>query len=307
MKKSIIGLLVVCLFLCVTSVMAEEWQVPGDFATIQAAINASAVVAGDTIKVVGPGSFYGATVTKQVEIKGENGAVINDGPSPWNMATRRTGFYFPQNGGVGSTISHLTFESVEFPVFSRGVDDVTVEHCTMKKPVQGVTNWHGVRWQVAYNEIIDLRTLNGGGIGILVGSRLGLDITDNLVAHNKINGTVYMGAGELGGYNATGIVLFADFRWGAAGASSIAYNQVVKNKIALKSEKPSLVDVVAVELTDTRDDPDLLIICDNSIGFNDFRGTTLQLQLTPEELATCNAISRNFGENRGHGLHPSAF
>jgi hypothetical protein len=48
-------------------------------------------------------------------------------------------------------------------------------------------------------------------------------------------------------------------------------------------------------------------IHDNAIGFNDFRGTTTQLVLTPDALDTTNVLSRNLGDNRGHGLHPKAF
>ena len=69
----------------------------------------------------------------------------------------------------------------------------------------------------------------------------------------------------------------------------------------------ALVDVVAFEMTDTRDDETFAVIHDNAIGFNDFRGTALQIVLTPETLADANDISRNLGENRGHGLHPSVF
>ena len=60
-------------------------------------------------------------------------------------------------------------------------------------------------------------------------------------------------------------------------------------------------------MTDTRDNPladPFPVIHDNAVGFNDFRGTTLQIVLTPEELADYNSISRNLGENRGHGLQP---
>jgi len=45
----------------------------------------------------------------------------------------------------------------------------------------------------------------------------------------------------------------------------------------------------------------------NKIGFNDLRGTALQIALTPDGLDEDNKISRNLGDNRGHGLHPSAF
>jgi len=37
------------------------------------------------------------------------------------------------------------------------------------------------------------------------------------------------------------------------------------------------------------------------------RGTRTQIVLTPDTLDEVNAISRNLGDNRGHGLHPSVF
>lgn len=89
----------------------------------------------------------------------------------------------------------------------------------------------------------------------------------------------------------------------------IAYNRVVKNKVSLVSDNPDVVAVVAFELTDTRDNENECceVIYDNAIGFNDFRGTEIQIALTPETLQGCNDISRNFGDNRGHGSHPSVF
>ena len=305
-KLMILGIFGVSLIL-VSVASAADWYVPGSFPTIQAAIDSSS--SGDRI-FVGPGHHYGATVTKAVEIRGEDGAVINDGPLPWGVPTRKAGFFFSGLGsGSGATISHFRFETVEFPVFSRGANDVTVEHCTLINPIQGVTNWHGQRWQISHNEIIDLQTFNGGGIGILIGGVLKTWqylITDNVVAHNKIIGVLHVMAGDGGGYNGTGIVLYADFRWGAAGADQIAYNRVVKNKISVVSDTPSVVDVAAIELTDTRGLTG--VIYENSIGFNDLRDTVLQIYLTPVGLDNpVNDISRNLGENRGHGLHPSAF
>ena len=69
------------------------------------------------------------------------------------------------------------------------------------------------------------------------------------------------------------------------------------------------MNVVVFELTDTRDDEVLgpLTIFDNAIGFNDFRGTALQIVLTPTTLEDYNEISRNKGDNRGRGSHPSLF
>lgn len=51
-----------------------------------------------------------------------------------------------------------------------------------------------------------------------------------------------------------------------------------------------------------------IVICDNAIGFNDFRGSVDQIAFTPAELEGCNKISRNLGDNRRYdGLHPKVF
>lgn len=67
--------------------------------------------------------------------------------------------------------------------------------------------------------------------------------------------------------------------------------------------------MVAIELTEAEapDDPYVNVVFDNAIGFNDLRGTVTQIALTPDNLDESNAISRNLGNNRGHGLHPSVF
>jgi len=193
---------------------------------------------------------------------------------------------------------------------AEAVDDVTVTQCTFLNSIQAVSNWRGSRWGITHNVIRDLRTRNGGGIGILVGDYSGGDVTDNVVSHNKISGTLHVLSGDGGGYDGTGIVLYADFRSGGAGAANIAWNRIVKNHISLTSDTPLVVDVNAFELTDTRDDTGAEgypVIHDNAIGFNDFRDTVKQIALTPMDLENWNSISRNFGDNRGHGLHPNVF
>jgi len=203
----------------------------------------------------------------------------------------------------------LAFD-VDLAIMNGGsVNNVSVDHCTFKNAIQAVSNWSGNGWQISHNVITDLRTRNGGGIGILVADRLGGIVQDNVVSHNRISGTLNVDPNDGGGYCGTGIVIYADFRWGMAGAYEISFNRVVKNKVSLKSDTPLIVPVVAFELTDTRDDPMLgcNVIHDNAIGFNDFRGTETQIALTPDELVDCNSISRNLGNNRGHGLHPSLF
>jgi hypothetical protein len=287
------------------TVQAAIWNIPDDFTTIQEAIDSDDVQNGDTI-IVGAGNHYGAFVDKAVEIKGEDGAVINDGPL--HPAGPTMGFRLFA-GSDGATISRLGF-TVDFAIMNgEAVDYVTVQNCTFTNTIQAVSNWSGSGWQISHNVITDLRTRNGGGIGILVADRFGGVVESNVVSHNKISGTLHVWEDDGGGYAGSGIVLYADFRWGMAGAEAIQNNVVIKNKVSLVSDNPEVVDVVAFELTDTRDDETLgpLTIFDNSIGFNDFRGTTIQIALTPSNLIDYNDISRNLGENRGQGLHPSVF
>ena len=295
----------ILVLLIATPAAAKDWTVPGHFPTIQAAVDSALVEAGDRI-FVGPGDHAGAHVMKAVEIKGTSGARIVGGPlHPAGLVYGfLVGAAADGTGGDGVTISHLTF-TVDFPVFSRGANDVTVSHNTVHNALQGVTNRGGSRWDVSHNVFQDLRTNCGGGIAIMIGDHQGGDVQDNVIAHNRISGTVHVAADDCGGYQATGIVLYADFRFGFIGASSIAFNRVVKNSIGLASDNAALVDVVAVELTDTSDST--TIVRDNAIGFNDLRSTTLQIALAPAGLEDVNTISRNLGDNRGHGVHPSAF
>ncbi len=284
--------------------VGSDWTVPGDFATIQEAIDSNLVVSGDVIRV-GSGDHYGALVTKAVEIKGAGDARIVDGPP--HSSGMSHGFRL-LHGSDGATISHLTFTTDLAIMNGDGVDDVTITQCTFLNAVQAVSNWRGSRWQINHNEIIDLRTRCGGGIGILVADYDGGSVNDNVVSHNKISGTLHVSDGDCGGYSGTGIVLYADFRWGRAGTADLSWNRVVKNKVDLVSDTPSLVDVWAFELSDTRNislaDP---VIHDNAIGFNEWRGMNNQIALTPSDLDASNPISRNLGENRGQGLHPGLF
>ncbi len=291
---------------------AADWTVPGDFATIQDALDDPGVVDGDRI-LVGPGAFDGAIVNKGVEIRGIGGSTIVGGPVHGSGLIQ--GFRLV-SGADGATISHLRFtEDVDLTIMNgAAVNDVTVEHCRFENSIQAISNWIGSGWIISHNRIVDLRTRCGGGIGILVADWTAQPdgVKNNVISHNKIYGTLHVSEDDCGGYCGTGIVLYADFRGGAPGAIEISNNRIVKNRISLVSDNPGLVDVVAIELTDTRNDPNVVpypVVFDNAIGFNDLRGTEWTMAFTPEDLEDCNYISRNLGKvkNRGHGEHPSVF
>ena len=308
MKKAILGFLGIVVVACLAVGQEVIWRVPTDFATIQAAIDSDYVWPGQTI-FVEPGNHAGALIKKQVEIRGEGNAIINTGPLHGSGMTM--GFRFLA-GSDGASLNHLTFDGVDLAIMNGdAVDDVTVDHCTFNNTVQAISNWRGNGWVISHNDIVDLRTRNGGGIGILVADYLGGVVQDNIVSHNKISGTLHVSAGDGGGYCGTGIVLYADFRWGRLGALEIKDNRVTKNNVALVSDTPEVVDVVAFELTDTRNisySPEFpAVIYDNSITFNDFRGTLVQISLTPFDLGLYNDISRNLGEDRGLRRNSKAF
>lgn len=309
MKRLIILMAVLSMLVVampVTAKSGNSWQVPGDFATIQDAVNSPAVMAGDTI-TVGPGNHAGALLTKSLEIKGSGNAVINSGPL--HPAGLVQGFRL-FTGSDGAVISNLQFEVDLAIINADPVHDVTVSHNTFINAIQAVSAWRGSDWTISHNDIQDLRTRCGGGIGILIGDYSAGTVTGNVVSHNKISGTLHVSPGDCGGYDGTGIVIYADFRFGRIGTTAITENYVTHNEVSLTSDNPSLVDVVAFELTDTRDNPNAVpypVIFDNAIGFNDFRGTQWQISITPADLENHNSLSRNLGSNRGHGLHPSVF
>lgn len=281
------------LLLC-RSVGAAEWRVPGHFPTIQAAIDSHFVKDGDVLRVL-PGRRTGATVRKAVVLRALGCVTIVNGPvvSPLGKA----GFLFPGLGaGSGATVDGFAFE-VAFPVFSRGADDVSITRNTMYGANQGVTNWAngtwGKGWDITHNTLLDLRTSCAGGIGILIGDYEGGTVSGNLIAHNDVRGRVRVPADDCGGYDAPGIVLFADWRYPGDTGATITGNRVTKNRVSLSSTRPALVPVSGVELSDTRNLAAELDLTDNAVVYNDLRGLAVPVALTPEELSTVNRIEKN--------------
>ena len=275
---------------------------PGLFPNLQAAIDSSLVKDGDVLLVL-PGLRAGATVTKAVAIRSLGSVTIVDGPVVNSIG--KAGFLFPGGGaGSGAIVDGFNFEGVAFPVFSRGADDVSVTRNLMYGPNQGVTNWAngswGKGWDITHNVILDMRTSCGGGIGILIGDYNGGTVTGNLIAHNDVRGRVRVPSGDCGGYDAPGIVLFADWRNPGDTGATITGNRVTKNRISLSSSRVGLVAVSGVELSDTRDLSTELDISDNAVVYNDLRGTTPPMALTPDSLSTVNRIEKNLTGPRHH-------
>ncbi len=280
----------------------NKWRVPGDFATIQEANDSPLVADGDKIEV-GKGDFSGALITKGIEIKGkkgkkgkkgeENKTFIIDGPWHGGAGTFQ-GFRFLA-GSDGATLKDLTFLTAGLDIMNgAAVNDVHIHGCTFNNSLQAISNWRGSGWKIDKNKIVDLRAKNGGGIGILVADYAGGIVENNKIEHNKISGTLHvLPSGEHGGYSGSGIVLYADFRYGGTGFE-IKNNVVKHNKVSLTSDNPGLVDVVGFELTDTRDDNSLNnVLFDNVITHNDFKHTVNSISLTPSNLIDYNEFSKN--------------
>ena len=309
MKKiylSIIALLISAVFVSIVYANGKPGtcSVPATHASIQEAVDDASC---EEVRVAS-GEWAGALVDRPVAITGVGKATITSGPP--HSSGLLQGFRLLA-GADGSEFSHLTFAGNVALAIINGdpVGDVVVQHNTFINQIQAISAWRANNWRIAHNTITDLRTTCGGGIGILLGDYTGGSFSGTEVSHNDISGTLHVSPGDCGGYNGSGIVLYSDYRGGRLGGE-VHSNYITHNKVSLTSDTPAVVDVVALELTDTRNDPfadPYPVIFDNAVGFNDFRGTSIQVVFTPTDLENHNDISRNLGENRGHGLHPSVF
>lgn len=252
------------------------------FCTIQDAIDHA--LPGDTIRVR-RGMYAGAVVDKAVHLEAQgNKVIINTGPES-HPGAFRAGFLFNEDrSGRGASIEGFHFSGTEqytgapddgeldFAIFSRGADDVEIEDNSIENVLQGITHWNGSGWSIKGNSITDLWTRNGGGVGILIGGNDGVTpIVENEISKNDIKGTIQVDPADGGGYDGTGIVVYADFRFGRDGAPTISENRVDKNKVELISNTPDVVNANGIELTvayDTVPSPVPPTITDNRIEKN---------------------------------------
>jgi hypothetical protein len=194
------------LFGGVTLIEAATVRVPSDYPTIQDAIDAAS--AGDVI-VVGPGSWCGATITKQIHLRGAGYPVIVGCPTPapslFNVL--RVGFLLPGGSASGTTIRDFVFngngvsnsnlDPLAFAIFARDADDVVVQQNHVFGTVQAVTNTRGDGWDVSHNRIEGLTVFTcdgfcGGGDAIVFQERpvLGARGLANSATFNHITGAV---------------------------------------------------------------------------------------------------------------------
>lgn len=277
-------------------------KIPEDFPTIQEAVNAA--VDGYKIEV-GKGEWYGAIVNKAVEIMGKKGAIIVDGP-PYSPSGHplHYGFLIALGGGR-STISGFTFRGgpigatgtfLAFPIFSRdGVNEVTIENNEIYNALQGITNWHGDNWVIQHNTLNGLWTYNGGGLGILIGSRLASDpAVGNLIAHNTVQAS-FLGT-ELDGtprtYTCSGIIITADARFSEPG--EVSNNKVVNNKVMVTGPDTYAISLEAIG--DITPDHAKSLVHDNIVNSNKLQGSDNPIGLVPPELEEVNTISAKQGK-----------
>jgi hypothetical protein len=122
---------------------------------------------------------------------------------PWNASAECSETYEPRRRALATTNSHLTFQ-VDLAIISgASVNNVTVSHNRFLHANQAVTNWGGSGWDISHNEIVDLQTDCGGGIGIFIGDWQATPsgVVDNLVAHNRISGTLHVAPGVRDAYD----------------------------------------------------------------------------------------------------------
>lgn len=205
--------------------------------------------------------------------------------------------------------SYVDDDNLDFPIFSRGANNVTIEHNTMIDSLQAVTNWHGSNWVIRHNRIEGLWVLCGGGIGIIVASWNGTEANENLIAYNLIEADV---SPDCAFYTTSGITIYSDTRWGDAGGP-IEGNFVIHNRSRVTGTWEGDPAADGFEITDgglITDDPFTgdgeADVTGNTVAFNDFRGSSIEMLFYPEETEDNNTVSRNLGRNRGNGIVPAS-
>ncbi len=136
---------VAMILLCASPVLAQTvWRVPVDYTTIQEAVSAASP--GDTVRI-GPGTYCGASVTKQLTILGEGQPIIQ-GCSGISIGLSLSGY------ASGTVIQHLNFSGLGTGVQAVTVSDLTIAYNNFSDVGFGIWGIAGVsNVTVAHNTI----------------------------------------------------------------------------------------------------------------------------------------------------------
>jgi hypothetical protein len=220
---------------CATGVAsAKVLQVPGKFATIQAAVDAAHD--GDEIRVRS-GAYCGANITKRVELVGVGHPRIIGCAGGPTLGLARVGFFLPgplgSNPASGTKIRGFIFDGrgvssanlapLSFGIFARFAHDIWISHNYFEGTAQAITNTGGDRWLIEHNQIHNLTVLDctgpcTGGDGIVIqlardevaapgGDAAAINRPeDNLVLGNTIQGSPPDGFAD---FSMVGVLIFA--------------------------------------------------------------------------------------------------
>jgi hypothetical protein len=267
-----------------TRVQAAVINVPTDYATIQAAINAAS--SGDTI-IVSSGSYAGAIINQSVSIQGGQGgeSIITSGVPYKDGSGLTTAFRIEDTADQAEirdfTIPCNATTSYYFAIFSRNADDIIVDSLLINDAVQGITNWGGSNWEITNNLLNNTEAAGGGGIAIWLGAYPPSYpvCSGNLIQNNTITATA-----TAPDYTCPGIALGLDLRWGAydslTGSEDLSNNRILDNTISAPGSLNGVgieMGILGLEGNTTRIQELLGVIHDNTIKGNAIDGADLGL------------------------------
>jgi len=229
---------------------------------------------GDKI-VVAHGDYFGATLTKAVELmgSGNNTAIVSGPPHPvLGSYGYRVGFFV--SNAAGATLRGFKVVGSPSPVVV-GVlvvssDKTTVEKLLFDTPYEAINIFASSHCRITHNTVTNQLGATRSAINLLSGVSWGWrgPVTDNVVAFNTVEN------GEGGGLSLVSYKLSSFLVTG---------NTVEHNKVNNPDGKGMVL----------AGDP--LKLFDNSIAFNDFRGTGLEISVSSNDLLTVNTFDRNLG------------
>lgn len=320
MKRTTILFIGTLIFVCLigSNAMAKVIKVPGDYPTIQEAVDAAKD--GDKI-IVDPGYYAGAEIYKRLEIKGSG----NNTRIIYPCFDGAHSAFVLRPGSDGSEISHLVIDIAIDDWYSVGIhggfhgsSDIKIHHLEIKGLIlrAGIYSGGGVNdgWTISHNEI------TGATYAIYIVWGNGWKVSDNTLRENELRGIYLYGSSNceiihntidgLKGDVVDGILLDPT-RWDPANNNLIAFNDIIheveetgfqyhgirlisNNGTArgniISHNKISVSNPIATQYSVAIALRDLVaswggepVITDNIIEFNDLRGSSTGILFCPPD------------------------